>query len=103
MNWFQVREAIGATLSILCSNLRLYTTYISKDPKRGEDSVMIKSSQTEGWAKLLIERGSESAINIQNSSQLESMETSSDLHENGFTNNEEKTDIRRMEMVVFFL
>ncbi|KAI0501736.1 hypothetical protein KFK09_016681 [Dendrobium nobile] len=99
----QVREAIGVTLSILCSNLRLSTTYYSKDPKRGEDNVMIKSLQTEDWAKLLTERASESAINIQNSSQLESMETSSDLYENGFKNNESKTDIRRMEMLFHFI
>lgn len=99
----QVREAIGVTLSILCSNLRLFTTYISKDPKRGEDSVIIKSLQTESWAKLLTERASESAINIQNSSQLESMETSSELYENGFTNNEAKTDIRTMEMLFHFI
>ncbi|KAK8926304.1 hypothetical protein KSP39_PZI018786 [Platanthera zijinensis] len=99
----QVREAIGVTLSILSSNLRLFITHTSKDPKSVEDSVMTKSLQTEGWAKTLTERALESAINIQNSSQFESMEFSSHLYRNGFTNTEAKTDIRRMEMLFHFI
>ncbi|PKA50502.1 hypothetical protein AXF42_Ash013716 [Apostasia shenzhenica] len=98
----QVREAIGVALSVLCSNLRLFMMYSSKHPQRVGDNVLMKL-RAEEWVKVLMERASESAINIQSSSQLDGFETSSDFHENGFANTEAKTDIRRLETMFHFI
>ncbi|KAG0467335.1 hypothetical protein HPP92_018915 [Vanilla planifolia] len=93
----QVREAIGVTLSVLCSNLRLFAMHACKGFHRHDENVIMKSLQNDNWAKMLTERAYECAINIQSSSQFESLETLSDMSENGFANTESKTDIRRME------
>ncbi|KAG0468971.1 hypothetical protein HPP92_018299 [Vanilla planifolia] len=66
----KVREAIGVTLSVLCSNLRLFAMHACKGFHRNDEN---------------------------SSSQFESLETLSDMSENGFANTESKTDIRRME------
>lgn len=97
----QVREVIGVTLSVLCSNMRLFSmarhTHV-----QGEG--MVESLQQEDWATTIIETASTSAMNIHSANQVGILETATEMaHENGCTNTESQTDIKRMETMFHFI
>ncbi|XP_068639166.1 proteasome activator subunit 4 isoform X2 [Aristolochia californica] len=93
----QVREAIGVTLSVLCSNMRLLLSH-----KWAENSNCLPKD-IGGWNYLLIERASEAAVNILNINQSDAAEPSADLnYENGFSSNQLQ-DIRWMETMFHFI
>lgn len=95
----QVREAIGCTLSVLCSNLRLFASFAHEHPENG-----MVESQRELWAGLLTERVSEVMINIQSANQLDIIEGRPDsIQENGHVNTEAQADVKRMETMFHFL
>lgn len=94
LNLRQVREVIGITLSVLCSNLRLSATFGQTHSINYGDSRMVESPQRDDWATVLTDRASELAMNIQ------SMESLADMaDENGSINMEAQADVRRMETV----
>ncbi|KAJ6818123.1 proteasome activator subunit 4 [Iris pallida] len=98
----QVREVIGVTLSVLCSNMRLFATF---DHTHSEEAghCMGESPKSENWAQILIEEASKSASNIQSANHSEIMETTTDAtHENGSINTEIEADLRRMETTFHF-
>lgn len=98
---WQVREVIGVTLSVLCSNMRLFS--ISGHSHVQEED-MVESLQREAWAKTIIEAASASAVNIQSANQFETMETATDInHENGCATTESQPDVKRMETVSVIL
>lgn len=98
-----VREAIGVTLSVLCSNMRLFSISSHTRVQEG-DHEMIESPQRDDWAKIIIETGLTSAANIQSANQLEVLETATDVtHENGHANLESQTDVKRMETIFHFI
>lgn len=101
----QVREAIGVTLSVLCSNLRLSAASVHSSPEKVEEEggLMVGLLQKKDWAKLLTEGVSELAMNILSRNHSDSMEITGELtHENVSVNKEVKADIRRMETVLKF-
>lgn len=102
----QVREAIGVTLSVLCSNLRLSAASVHSSPEKVEEEggLMVGLLQKKDWAKLLTEGVSELAMNILSRNHSDSMEITGELtHENVSVNKEVKADIRRMETMFHFL
>eukprot|EP00262_Sarcandra_glabra_P003482 TRINITY_DN14214_c0_g1_i1.p1 TRINITY_DN14214_c0_g1~~TRINITY_DN14214_c0_g1_i1.p1 ORF type:complete len:1823 (-),score=279.41 TRINITY_DN14214_c0_g1_i1:199-5139(-) len=100
----QVREAIGVTLSVLCSNMRLFASCTLIHPhEEGKDNVD-DSLRKESWNQLLIERASKLAMNIQNVNQFDNMESPADLiRENGFPSSELQEDVRWMETMFHFI
>ncbi|KAA8527119.1 hypothetical protein F0562_008652 [Nyssa sinensis] len=94
----QVREAIGVTLSILCSNIRLYTSFGHKHShEEGNIDVAIELEGT-SWDQFLIERASEYVMSIQTISQSDNMEILTDLSpDNGLANGNSQDDVKWME------
>lgn len=92
----QVRETVGVTLSVLCSNIRLYTSFTLGGGNNDVDNQV----KEETWVQILTERASELVLNIQNASQSDNMEVQTDLSsENGDSYN----DIKWMETLFHFV
>ncbi|CAL5362281.1 unnamed protein product [Camellia sinensis] len=70
----RVREAIGVTLFVLCSNIRLHTSFSDHHSDGGDDFKIKERS----WDQFLTERASELVTNIRNVSQSDKMEISTD-------------------------
>lgn len=89
----QVRESIGVTLSILCSNICLHTSF------NGNQSY----GKLEGgsWDKFLTEQASERVIKIQNTSQSDNSQMQTDTStDNGVPNSHSQDDVKWMETVL---
>lgn len=103
----QVREAIGVTLSVLCSNIRLYSSFAHNNSHEGLDSDVDSKVKGESWVQVLTEQASELVINIQKTGQSDNLEAPTDMvHENGLSNGNSQDDIKWMETVLttmFFL
>ncbi|KAG5550916.1 hypothetical protein RHGRI_009372 [Rhododendron griersonianum] len=96
----QVREAIGVTLSVLCSNIRLHTTFTGNH-LHGGDGFKIEERS---WDQFLVERASELVISIQNASQSDKMEIQKDRSpDNGLVNGESQDDVKWMETLFHFV
>ncbi|XP_058787950.1 proteasome activator subunit 4 [Vicia villosa] len=101
----QVREALGVTLSVLCSNIRLYhsSDHDNLDDKRTNDvdNNLIKD---ESWVQYLTERAAEAVVNIQIASQsdkaVNSIDTSS---QNGHVDGDSQDDMKWMETLLYFI
>ncbi|CAL5202430.1 unnamed protein product [Lathyrus oleraceus] len=101
----QVREALGVTLSVLCSNIRLYdsTDHDNVDDERTNnvDNNLIKD---ESWVQYLIERAAEAVVNIQIASQSDKavnpIDTSS---QNGHVDGDSQNDMKWMETLLYFI
>lgn len=92
----QVRESIGITLSVLCSNLRLHANFTNSNLQ--EDGNLNAGS----WDKFLVERASELVANIQHALQADNMEIADgNGHANGFPNGGAQDDMKWMETVLF--
>lgn len=100
----QVREVIGVTLAILCSNMRLFAISCHSQLQKDEISSLIEVPQKENWAKLIIERASASTMNIQSTSRFENGDSNADgSDENCFVNTEPETDMQKMETMLHFI
>ncbi|KAI8012454.1 Proteasome activator subunit 4 [Camellia lanceoleosa] len=96
----QVREAIGVTLSVLCSNIRLHTSFSDHHSDGGDDFKIEERS----WDQFLAERASELVTNIRNASQSDKMEISTDTSpDNGIVNGDSKDDVKWMETLFHFI
>ncbi|CAL5335470.1 unnamed protein product [Camellia sinensis] len=96
----QVREAIGVTLSVLCSNIRLHTSFSDHHADGGDDFKIEERS----WDQFLAERASELVTNIRNASQSDKMEISTDTSpDNGIVNGDSKDDVKWMETLFHFI
>lgn len=98
----QVREVIGVLLSVLCSNMRLYSICSHTHVQDGADHSMVGSPHQENWAKIILETAITSAANIQSANQFQAMETDI-THENGHSKSESQTDDKRMETMLHFI
>ncbi|KAH6786226.1 proteasome activating protein 200 [Perilla frutescens var. hirtella] len=99
----QVREAIGVTLSVLCSNLRLCAT-CGSDQLPGVGANTSDISNAGGWDQCLVKRASELVTKIQNVSASESLEIPTEqISENGMSTEHSKDDIRWMETLFHFI
>ncbi|OVA12326.1 Protein of unknown function DUF3437 [Macleaya cordata] len=97
----QVREAIGVTLSVLCSNIRLSTSFNQNHFDEEGKSIVDYSLERGNWDQLLTQRASELAVNIQNAGQSDSLEALS--RDNGFSDNESREDVKWMETMFHFI
>jgi proteasome activator subunit 4 len=96
----QIREAIGVTICIACSNMRLSRLFGHGDSLDVSGDVsMTEQTGSENWSKQLTDGATELSISIQNniSKQLES--TPDSVTENGLDKKEE-ADVKRMETVL---
>nr|DAD24254.1 TPA_asm: hypothetical protein HUJ06_025717 [Nelumbo nucifera] len=100
----QVREAIGVTLSVLCSNIRLCKFFACCQSHKEKENHADDSLKGGSWHRLLTERASELAVNIQNASQTDNLETASDTtHENSLSNHESLEDVKWLETMFYFV
>lgn len=99
-----MREAIGVTLSVICSNLRLNAHFVNRSSEKVDDSgSLIVGFPQEDWAKLLTDGISVLAMSILNTNNFDSMDITGEFSlENGSTSKEVKDDVRRMETVLAF-
>ncbi|GAU13463.1 hypothetical protein TSUD_127600 [Trifolium subterraneum] len=100
----QVREALGVTLSVLCSNIRLYHSSNRDnvgDEKTNDVDDLIKD---ESWVQYLTERAAEAVVNIQIASQSDKavnpIDTSS---QNGHLDGDSQDDMKWMETLLYFI
>ncbi|KAK9268815.1 hypothetical protein L1049_000579 [Liquidambar formosana] len=100
----QVRETIGVTLSVLCSNIRLYTSFAPNHSHGGGNNDVVNQLKEGSWVQFLTDRAPEAVMNIQNASQSDNMETPTYLSsENGFSNGDSQDDIKWMETLFHFI
>lgn len=93
---WQVRESIGVTLSVLCSNFQLYRSLCEDHSHEGE----ISDVHDQIWVESLAKQASEMVIRIQSSGQSDILGSSSTTsHENGCGNNSQE-DVKWMETVL---
>ncbi|KAL8462064.1 hypothetical protein ACS0TY_033224 [Phlomoides rotata] len=99
----QVREAIGVTLSVLCSNLRLYASCCNGQLHEGGASTA-DIDDVGCWDQYLVKRASELVTKIQNVSVSETLEIpAEEISENGVSSDHSKDDIRWMETLYHFI
>ncbi|KAK3024317.1 hypothetical protein RJ639_042999, partial [Escallonia herrerae] len=92
----QVRESVGVTLSVLCSNIRLHTSFTLTHSHDGRNSVDGKLGGC--WDQLLIEQASQLVASVQNASQSANLETPIDTSpEDGVSNGNSQDDVKWME------
>ncbi|GLT83766.1 hypothetical protein SLE2022_020380 [Rubroshorea leprosula] len=100
----QVREAIGVTLSVLCSNIRLYMSSVQYHSHEREITDVDSQLKEENWVQLLTERASELVVNIQNSSLCDILNPSADADTpNGYQNGDSQDDVKWMETLFHFI
>ncbi|XP_057429773.1 proteasome activator subunit 4 isoform X2 [Lotus japonicus] len=100
----QVREALGVTLSVLFSNIRLchssYNANACDERNNNVDSLM----EDKSWVKFLTERAAEAVVNIQTATQSDKavnpMDTSS---QNGHLDGDSQDDMKWMETLLHFI
>ncbi|XP_057765375.1 proteasome activator subunit 4 isoform X2 [Salvia miltiorrhiza] len=99
----QVREAIGVTLSVLCSNLRLHAT-CGSDHLQEVGASTSDISAAGSWDQYLVKRASELVTKVQSVSASESLEIpTKQISENGMSSEHSKDDIRWMETLFHFI
>lgn len=97
----QVREVVGVTLCVLCSNIQLHGLYTSSD-QWGSSGV---GDEIHGasWSRLLSDQATECAIRIQNTTHSDHIDAEADVDlDNGITNDSEE-DVKWMETLFHFV
>ncbi|KAF3973789.1 hypothetical protein ACB098_06G003200 [Castanea mollissima] len=99
----QVRETIGVTLSVLCSNIRLYALSDNHRSHEGGNND-VNNQLMESWIELLTERASQVLMNIQNASHSVTLETSRDISAPDMQlNGHSQDDVKWMETLFHFI
>lgn len=98
----QVRESIGVTLSVLCSNIRLHASF-SHDHLHQTGASSSDMQPGGSWDRYLIEQASELVLNLQNISVSETMEFATNkISDNGTSIDHSQDDIKWMETVFIY-
>lgn len=98
----QVRETIGVTLSVLCSNIRLYALSDHHHSREGEKND-VNNQLMESCIKILREQSSQVLMTIQKASHCVSLETSRDSNApDAYLNGDSQDDVKWMETVSVF-
>ena len=97
----QVREALGVTLSVLCSNIRLYHSShrdnVGDERTNNADNLM----KDESWVHCLTERAAEAVVNIHIASQSDKAVNTIDTNsQNGHLDGDSQDDMKWMETVL---
>ncbi|KEH34123.1 proteasome activator complex subunit-like protein [Medicago truncatula] len=100
----QVREALGVTLSVLCSNIRLYHSShrdnVGDERTNDADNLM----KDESWVHCLIERAAEAVVNIHIASQSDKAVNTIDTNsQNGHLDGDSQDDMKWMETLLYFI
>nr|KYP76237.1 Proteasome activator complex subunit 4 [Cajanus cajan] len=100
----QVREALGVTLSVLCSNIRLYHSS-HQDNAQGERNDNVDSlMKDESWVQFLTERAAEAVVNIQIATQSDKVVNPVDISsQNGHVDGDSEDDMKWMETLLHFI
>ncbi|XP_027335262.1 proteasome activator subunit 4 [Abrus precatorius] len=100
----QVRESLGVTLSVLCSNIRLYHSSHHDnacDERNGNVDGMMKD---ESWVQFLTERAAEAVVNIQIATQSDKVVNPVDTSsQNGHVDGDSQDDMKWMETLLYFI
>ncbi|KAK7305308.1 hypothetical protein VNO77_43212 [Canavalia gladiata] len=100
----QVREALGVTLSVLCSNIRLYHSSHHDnacDERNGNVDSLMKD---ESWVLFLTERAAEAVVNIQIATQSDKVVNPIDTSsQNGHLDGDSQDDMKWMETLLYFI
>lgn len=92
----QVREALGVSLSVLYSNIRLYHSSHQDGRSDNVDSLM----QDENWVQFLTDRAAEAVVNIQIATQSDKVVNTVDGgSQNGHVDGDSQDDMKWMETV----
>lgn len=98
----QVREAVGVTLCVLCSNVQLHSIYSSLDLNLRESSGVGDEIFGDSRSRLLSDEATERAIRIQKTTHSDHIDAEADvIPENGITKDSEE-DVKWMETVMHF-
>ncbi|KAK9941104.1 hypothetical protein M0R45_017731 [Rubus argutus] len=100
----QVREAIGVTLSVVCSNIRLYESFDLDHSHESASKGFGNQYNGRSWVLVLKERASEVVMNIQNTTQSDNLETPAIINpEIGHLNGDSQADVKWMETLFHFI
>uniref|UniRef100_A0A2C9WGL5 Proteasome activator Blm10 middle HEAT repeats region domain-containing protein n=1 Tax=Manihot esculenta TaxID=3983 RepID=A0A2C9WGL5_MANES len=97
-------EAIGVTLSILCSNIRLHLSIAHNHSSEDANADFDKLLKEENWVLFLTERASDVVTNIQKTSPLDNLEIPTrTVPQNGSLNGDAQDDVKWMETLFHFV
>ncbi|RZC00082.1 proteasome activator subunit 4-like [Glycine soja] len=100
----QVREALGVTLSILCSNIRLYHSSRHDNAQDERNDNVDSLMKDESWVQFLTERAAEAVVNIQIATQSDKVVNPVDSSsQNGHLDGDSQDDIKWMETLLYFI
>ncbi|KAM1341287.1 hypothetical protein ACFX2F_005761 [Malus domestica] len=100
----QVREALGVTLSVVCSNIQLYESFNHEHSLEGGKRDVANKFDGKSWVQFLKERASEVLMSIQNTSQSDSLDTTTNISsENGNSNGDSQDAVKWMETLFHFI
>lgn len=100
----QVRESIGVTLSVLCSNIRLQVSCNQVHPHEVGTSNVNRKVEAGNWDHYLVERASELVVKIQSFSQSDTLDVQSDIiSDNGVSTEQSHDDVKWMETLFHFI
>ncbi|PHU12877.1 Proteasome activator subunit 4 [Capsicum chinense] len=100
----QVRESIGVTLSVLCSNIRLQGSCNLVHPHEVGTSSVHRKVEAGNWDHYLVERASELVVKIQNFSQSDTLDVQTDrISDNGVSSEQSHDDVKWMETLFHFI
>ncbi|KAL9224895.1 hypothetical protein vseg_000877 [Gypsophila vaccaria] len=97
----QVREAVGVTLCVLCSNVELYRSFnFSHTDEKGD--IYMRDEIEGGWSQLLSEQAAERVTRIQRTSPFDHVEAQAGVAlENGTSNDSD--DVKWLETLLHFV
>ncbi|KAG4920653.1 hypothetical protein JHK84_049501 [Glycine max] len=100
----QVREALGVTLSILCSNIRLYHSSRHDNAQDERNNDVDSLMKDESWVQFLTERAAEAVVNIQIATQSDKVVNPVDTNsQNGHLDGDSQDCIKWMETLLYFI
>lgn len=95
-----MREAIGVTLCVVCSNIQLYASFDHDHSHEGENRDIDGQLKEKNWVQFLVERASEVVLNIQQTNQSDSLGSKMNIYQNGHQNGDSQEDVKWMETVL---
>ena len=96
-----MREGLGVTLSVLCSNIRLYRLSQDNNSYDGRNSNIDSFLKDENWVQFLTERAVKAVVNIQNATQYDKVVNAMDTSpQNGHLSSDSQDDIKWTETVL---
>ncbi|GMH05877.1 hypothetical protein Nepgr_007717 [Nepenthes gracilis] len=100
----QVREAVGVTLCVVCSNIQLFASFPQSHPDKVGRSDVDDNEEWGDWSRILSEKADERATNIQNTIlQSESLDAQADVAPENELKNDLQEDVKWMETLFHYV